>query len=162
MSDYEKILIGTSIPLMEVDDEEADLDYNLISNAEIDADFILIVDNIGGPEFKEIYLNLYNEIRSLEIENQRTLCHKLVDKIAEIYEFEFTPFLTFDLIEDINNFLEFVEFMEYDYIDYIASIISGLDLSILKKDTDLFLEVNWDRINSSIDSLTKNVYLFLI
>lgn len=155
MSEYEKNLIGRSIPLDEVDDDENDLDY-LIPEAEINADFIEIINNLGEEEFKFIFLNLYNEIKSLPFERQKELCQKLNDKIFEIYEFEFSPSLQFENQDDIDNFLNFIEFLEYDYIDIIAKIITDLDLNLLKKDPDKFLEDNYDIINSRINNLTEN------
>jgi len=154
MSDYEKVLIGDSIPLMEVDDEEdSTLNYELISDAEINADITDILQTFGKEEFKELYLNLYDEITNLPIETQRNLCEKLCDKIYELYEFEFTPILTFDDTVDTSNFLDFIEFLEFDYIYFLSEIIQGLDLNQLKKDLNLFLTMNWDRINISIDKL---------
>ena len=151
MSKYEETLIGDSIPLMEVDDDEdSNLNYDMISDAEINADFVDILDNFGKEDFKEIFLNLYNEVKSLEIEKQRFLCEKLVDKIYEVYEFDFSPLLTFDNEDDVDKFLKFIEFIEFDYIDFLAKIVIGLDLNQLKKDLYLFLVLNWDKIYDSI------------
>ena len=154
MSDYEKVLIGDSIPLMEDDDdEESTLNYELISDAEINADITDILQTFGKEDFKELYLNLYDEIISLPIEIQRNLCEKLCDKIYEIYEFEFTPILTFDDTIDTKNFLDFIEFLEFDYIYFLSIIVKGLDLNQLKKDLNLFLTMNLDRIINSINEL---------
>lgn len=151
MSKYEETLIGDSIPLMEVDDEEdSNLNYEMISDAEINADFSDIIDSFEKEDFKAIFLNLYDEIESLEVEKQRYLCEKLIDKIYEFYEFEFSPMLTFDDEEEINKFLKFIKFIEFDYIDFLAKIVSGLDLNQLKKDLNLFLTLNWDKIYDSI------------
>jgi len=151
MSNYEKILIGRSIPLDEVDDEESNLN-DLIPIAEIDADFVTIIDHLGTEEFKFIFLNLINEIKSLSFERQKELCQKLENKVLEIYDFEFSPILTFDNNEDINDFLEFIEFLEYDYIDFLANIIHGLDFNLLKKDLNNFLTLNFDKINLNINT----------
>ncbi len=43
MSDYEKILIGESIPLEEVDDEESNLN-DMIPVAELNADLTTIIN----------------------------------------------------------------------------------------------------------------------
>lgn len=150
MSNYEKVLIGNSIPLPEMDDEEFD---NQIEYAEIDADSATLIDNFGNEEFKYIYLNLYNEIRSLEIEKLRELCYKFIEKIKEYYDFEFTPIVTFDSSETIEKFLKFVEFIEFDYIDFFAKIIHGLDFNLLRKNLDKFIVFYWDKINLSINSL---------
>ena len=87
MSQYEEILIGRSIPLDQVDDDESNLD-DLIPIAEIDADFSDIINNIGTEEFKFIFLNLFDEIMNLSFEKKRELCQKLTDKVFEVYNFE--------------------------------------------------------------------------
>ena len=154
MSEYEKNLIGRSIPLDEVDDEN-DLDY-LIPEAEIYADFTEIINNLGEEEFKFIFLNLYNEIKSLSFERQKELCQKLNDKIFEVYEFEFSPSLQFENQIDIDNFLDFIEFLEYEYINILAKILAPFDLDLLKKDTNKFLDINFDGINTRINNLIEN------
>ena len=98
MSKYEESLIGNSTHLMEVDDEEDNLE------PEIDADILDISDHLGDVDFKFIYLNLYSEIQTLDNDKKKKLCQKLEVEFTKIYNFEFTPKLTFDSDEDINNF----------------------------------------------------------
>jgi hypothetical protein len=155
MSDYEKILIGESIPLEEVDDEESNLD-DMIPAAELNADLTTIINYFGTEEFKGLYLNLYNEIRSFELEKQRELCEKLISKISNDYSFDFFPQLTFDNKNDTEEFFKFIEFLEYDYIDFLSEIISGLDLELLKKDINEFLTLNWNQLVLKINSYQKN------
>jgi hypothetical protein len=155
MSDYEKILIGESIPLEEVDDEESNLD-DMIPEAELNADLTTIIKFFGTEEFKGLYLNLYNVIRSFELEKQRELCEKLISKISELYDFEFYPMLTFDNEDDIEIFLKFIEFLEYDHVDFLSEIISGLDLELLKKDLNKFLKLNWKQLSLRINLYQKN------
>ena len=155
MSDYEKILIGESIPLEEVDDEESNLN-DMIPVAELNADLTTIINYFGTEEFKGLYLNLYNEIRSFELEKQRELCEKLIDKISENYKFEFFPQLTFDNKNDTEEFFKFIEFLEYDYVDFLSEIISGLDLELLKKDINELLTLNWNQLVLKINSYQKN------
>lgn len=155
MSSYEEILIGRSTPLMEVDDEESSLDHD-ISEAILDADFYDIINHLNTKEFRNIYLNLYNEIIFLPFDDQKNLCDRLLNKIFEEYNFEFPPSLTFDNQNDINEFLKFVEFLEFNNIDFIASIITGLNLDLLKKNLDKFLEVNFESILVNIEKKLKN------
>ncbi len=155
MSDYEKILIGESIPLEEVDDEESNLN-DMIPVAELNADLTTIINYFGTEEFKGLYLNLYNEIRSFELEKQRELCEKLIIKISENYNFEFFPQLTFDNKNDTEEFFKFIEFLEYDYVDFLSEIISGLDLELLKKDINELLTLNWNQLVLKINSYQKN------
>ena len=156
MSDYDKVLIGRSTPIMEIDDEEGYLNFNLLTNAEIDADFIAIINYLGTEEFKSLHLNLYNEIKSLSLERQRELCQHLIIKVREIYSFEFTPMLTFDSFNDIDKFLKFIEFIEYDYIWFLAIILQGMDFKLLKKNLDLFLTQNWNKIYDKIETMNIN------
>ena len=155
MSQYEEILIGRSIPLDQVDDDESNLD-DLIPIAEIEADFADIIGHLGTEEFKFIFLNLYDEIMNLPFEKKRELCQKLTDKIYEVYNFDFSPLLTFDNEKDINDFFKFIEFLEYDYLDVIAQIIFELDLDLLKKDTNKFLKENITKIYININKLIIN------
>lgn len=155
MSDYEKILIGESIPLDEVDDEESNLD-DLIPQAEINSDFATIINYFGTEDFKPLYLNLYNEIRSLDLEKQRELCGKLIDKIFEKYDFNFFPQLTFDNEHETENFFKFIEFIEFDYIDFLSEIITDTDFNFLKKDVENFVITNWNILYKQIISYQKN------
>ncbi len=152
MSQYEQNLIGSFIPLMEVDDEES----RDIYESELYADILDIVDHLGNSDFKFIYLNLYDEIRNTDMDRKKELCEKLEVEFAKIYNFEFTPKLTFDSEEDIEKYLNFIEFIEYDNIDFLASLISGLDFSLLKKNVNEFISTNWVKINEKIDNLIEN------
>jgi hypothetical protein len=156
MSVYEKTLIGDSIPLMEVDDEESDLDYDLISKAEINADFSILVNKFGEDEFKSLFLNLINEIKILSFEDQRILCQKLLKNFTYLFDFNFFPQLSFDNIDDIDDFYKFICFLNYDYIDFLATIISGLDFELLKKDINVFLTLNWIIINERINNYQES------
>lgn len=156
MSQYEKLLIGQSIPLMEVDDEESDLNDDLINNAKSSADFYALTKEFGTENFKPLYLNLKNEIMNTEIERKRELCEKLLQEISKIYEFEFIPLITFDNDSDIDEFFDFIEFLEYDYVNFLATIIYGLDLNLLKKDIDKFLIMNWNTIFSKLNNYSDS------
>jgi hypothetical protein len=82
----------------------------MIPVAELNADLTTIINYFGTEEFKGLYLNLYNEIRSFELEKQRELCEKLIIKISENYNFEFFPQLTFDNKNDTEEFLNLLNF----------------------------------------------------
>lgn len=151
MGKYEENLISNSIPLMEVDDEEFDFD-----SIEINADILDLVDCFGTDEFKGIYENLSNEIKSLDLEKKRILCNKLMNKIFELYEFEFIPELTFDNEANMDDFLNFCKFLDYNYIRELSLIVEDFDLFLFKKDLDLFLEKYSDEIISKIDFLIDN------
>ena len=153
MSKYEETLIGNSMHIMEIDDE----DDKTNEDAQVDADFVDIVDHLGTEEFKYIYLNLYDEIRSgIDIDRQRELCEQLETKIFELYGFEFTPKIIFETYNDVNKFLKFIEFLEFDNIWFLSEIITGLDFDLLKRDLDKFLSLNWNEIDLKINYLIQN------
>jgi hypothetical protein len=156
MSKYEDILTGTSVPLLEVDDEDTNPEYNEISGAEVNADIVDIVDHLGTEDFQFLYLNLYTEIRTIPEEKQKELCTQLMDEFSKIYSFEFTPILTFDSSEDVEHFLKFIEFIEFDNIEFLSKLISGLNYDLLRKNTELFIESNWIQIEQKINNLTEN------
>lgn len=158
MSNYKQDLIGNSIQLMEVDDEE--FDYDSIT---IKSDINDLVNNFGKEDFKDIFLNLNNEINMMNFENKRELCRKLTEKVYEVYNFEFPKKLDFDNERDVDNFLKFIKFLEFDYINEISLIITNLNIDLLKKDISLFLKQNLDNIISKIDFLiNSNTFSMLI
>jgi len=153
MDSYDKILIGASIPLMETDEEQDDfyLDQKILS-AEIDADFESLIENFGTENFKILFLNLYNEILSLDLKKQRELCEKLNTKISEKEDFEFFPPLDFNNYLEVKNFLDFLQFINFNYINFLSLIISGLDFDLLRKDLNKFFSFNWKIIFSRIET----------
>lgn len=151
MSNYEKDLIGSSIPLMETDTEPSLVNNSLIYNAETNADNNDVIENFGKEGFKEIYLNNSNEIQLMSIDNQRDLCEKLSEKIYEMYSFEFSPKLDFDNNGIITEFFKFIEFLEFDYIDVLSIILEGGDFDFLKKDPEGFINKYWVEINNKIE-----------
>lgn len=153
MPNYEEILTGTTVPAL---DENEPIGYDPIEETEINADIVDITDHLGTEDFQFLYLNLYHEIRLLDLERQKRLCEILLDEFTKIYSFEFTPQLFFESINDVENFLKFIEFIEFDYIDFLADIIKGLDLSLLKSNTETFLKQNWFKLDAKINNLIEN------
>lgn len=159
MSSYEKSLIMADVQLLEVDDEE----QKSVDDITIQSDLLDLINNFGKDQFKEIYLNLYNEIRLMDIEKKKNFCNKLNEKIYEVYNFEFTPKLELINETEIEEFFEFIEFLEFDHISFIAEIIKDLDLNLLKNDLILFLNNNLKEILHRIDIfVNKNEKKFKI
>ena len=153
---YSKILVGTSIPLMEVDDEmEADLNGELIDYAKKSADFLEIINRIGEEDFKEIYFNLKHNIISSSIEEQKNLCREILKKISEVYDYTPNEKLNFDNIIVIKEIYDFIEFLEFDYIDFMGLLFKSFDLQKLKKDHDTVVEDNSEKLMDKIDSILK-------
>ena len=139
-----KTLIGSSTYIDQMDDEEQE---NRDVESSVNYDENEIINNIGKPEFKSVYLNLTNfdNIKNLSVESQRGFCHKILDKIIEVYEYEFMPLPKLDSQQNINNVYDLIEFLEYDHIDFFASIWAFLD-DISKVNLELYCKKNIEKI----------------
>ena len=157
-----KTLISSSEPLPEMEDEY-DGNDELIQNAEMQSSFIDIISSIGTEEFEYIYLNSINEIKTYDIKDQISLCLKILDKIKEIYKFEFLTTIDIISIDDVNNVYDFIEFLEYKNIDFLVSLFAGIVLDIRKEPVRMILDNNWLEIESRIlkGHFSQMISLFL-
>jgi hypothetical protein len=97
---------------------------------------INIQDNVGRPEFKNTYLNLIVDIKAQPFKLRRIFCQKMLDKIFEVYDFQFSE--SFDITSDvaIDKVLEFIEFIEYDNILFLSLVWEMLKADIMKVDIE--------------------------
>jgi hypothetical protein len=157
-----KVLLADSEPLPEMEDEY-DGNDELIDNAEQMSSFLDLVSAIGTEEFEFIYFNLISDIRKYPIENQILLCTKIIDKIKEVYGFEFIQKIYLETHEDVENVYKFIEFLEFDYIDFIVDLLTGIVNDIRKEPIRAIIEENWMEIESRIlkQNLSRLIFLFL-
>jgi hypothetical protein len=157
-----KVLISDSEPLPEMGGEIDGTD-DLIANAEMNSSFIDIILSIGTPEFQYIFNNLINDIKELDIKDQITLCIHIIDRIKEVYGFEFLEKIDLSSIEDVNNVYDFIKFLEYDNVDFLTYLFSGIIIDIRKEPVRMILDKNWSEIESKILSgnFSRLIYLFL-
>jgi len=113
------ILAGSSLPLPEQDDpDQVRLGYE----ASIEYDGMELVDSIDTAEFKETYMRVINGLKSQEIVDQRRLCLGILEKVKEVYEYEFLPFPELDNQVDMNNVYDLIKFLNYNYIGFYADV----------------------------------------
>ena len=157
-----KTLISSSEPLPEMEDEY-DGNDELIQNAEMQSSFIDIISSIGTEEFEYVYLNSINEIKKYDIKDQISLCLQILDKIKEIYKFEFLTNIEIITIGDVNNVYDFIEFLEFKNIDFLVSLFAGIVLDIRKEPVRMIIDSNWLEIESRIISgnFSRMISLFL-
>jgi len=141
-----KILLGNSLSIPEEDEvntgEYFFKKYNTV-NSDLDKDvlndmsalfsyyFSEILNYIGNDKFKLNYLMVKNEIKKeCSIKIQRRLCFAILEKINEIYNFEFPENLDLLNQDNIDDFLKFIEFLEYDNEKFILSIWTFLDTTL--------------------------------
>jgi hypothetical protein len=151
-----KILLGNSLPLPE---EDLD-DYQEDELAEEDAlrqyYFQIIVSAMGKDDFKNEFLSVFDIMqRENDYEKQKMLCIAMMEKVNEIYDFEFNENIDFTSEQEIEEFYEFVKFYEYDHEDFLVRVWKfvtdrfpkDLDTFIEKSENNIILEIE-DQIDS--------------
>jgi len=148
MKDTLETLIGSSIPLPEVED---DLEKDLESIAETRYEFEEVLNKIGEEDFKELYLVMKDSIKNREFKNQVVFCNNILDKLKERYSIEFSETLYFYSKEDINNLYIFLEFIEYNCINFFSDIWKFLEVDLRKIDIKKYCTENQDIIVKEIN-----------
>ena len=152
----EKILLGNSIPLPEVD-----VDENINDElAQIDALkgywFATVLNTIGKDVFKSNYLTVIDDMKNESfLKEQKGFCYAILEKIKNVYNFEFPIILEFDNLEQIHNLYQFLEFLEYDYEEFICNIWKFLKFDIFPKSIENFCKNNITKIIKQIDDQTS-------
>lgn len=143
-----KILYGSSVSPLEVDDEKLEGQQE---DASIQYDMQDTIDLIGTDDFKSSYMNVIGQFKALSIDYQKTFCIRALEKIEESYEFQFTPRPEFENQVQINNLYEILEFLEYDYIDFASGVWKFLKVELQGVDIDSYCKSNSDKVISEIE-----------
>lgn len=147
MKDNLETLIGSSIPLPEVED---DLEKDLDITAETRYEFEEVLDKIGEDDFKEIYLVFKNSIIQREFKNQVVFCNKILNGLKKIYDIEFPEIIYFNSKEDIQNMYIFLEFIEYNCISFFSDVWRFLNVDLRKIDIEKYCLDNKELIMKEI------------
>jgi len=159
-----QVLAGSSLPLPEQDDpDQNQLNYE----ASIEYDGMEVIDAIGMLEFKEIYTLFINNLKSQEIVDQRRLCLGILEKVKEVYDYEFLPHPELEHQLNMNNVYDLIKFLNFDYVDFFGDVWRYLKTDLKKTDVKKFCEKNSDKIIIEIEDqlnsrdLSEMVSLFL-
>lgn len=115
----------------------------------------------GTPDFMSIYLSSIDSIKIQYIKNQATLCMKLLDKIYEIYEYDFPETPTLNSQSDLNRVYDLVEFLEFDNEQFLINVWKSFNIkNLVKLDLDIFFYGNKDNINKLLEQITNNSLLY--
>ena len=135
--DAEEILLGNSIPIPEIDDEET---QNYIDVAEMQYDFLNFINTIGTDEFKSNYYNTIKNILSYSIKDQISFVRDVLNKINDLYDFEFIQKFDLDDLSDFKLLYEFIAFLEFNNVSFLSNFwLMFKDVNILKIDIKKFL-----------------------
>lgn len=152
---YSRALISSLFPLPEYDPDEDTENQEI--DPELEADMFDIINQIGTPEFKNLYLITNYSFKHIDLDTQIRFCFDIMDKILEVYGFISPTTLYYNSMNDIKNVYEFLEFLEFKNSLFLQIILTGLVSDIRKLDIDRFLEENWDRIINRINNVTKQI-----
>lgn len=151
--DTERILLGSSIPVFEV---EEDFDRDLAGEASLKYDLLNIINAIGTDNFKQVYLSSIQSVQE-ELEGfpeiQEAFFTELSEKIKQVYNFEFPVKLDFSNKGVVKDFYEFVEFLEFNYIEFLAKLWSFLNVDLRSLDIDSFCRDHPNLVTKEVDEI---------
>ena len=160
MDNKELVLLGSSMPLPELDPEENEW-------REIDAFkkyvSMTIRDNMGKPEFEIVYKSSLDVIDQMAMKEKVFLCQEVLKNIRDLYGYEF-PF-KIDLSEKLNIKKVFflLEFIEYGCVSFLADVWKRLDIDLRLIDIEGFVNNNIEQIIIQIETHVQDtIYSELI
>jgi len=110
-----------------------------------------IFDNLGEEEFKDLYMIGMEIIRNKTIKVQRKFSEQILDKISEVYDFEFPVKLELNTKYQLEEFYKFIEFLEFNSERFLSYVWKFLDNDIMKIDIDSYCITNADKVISEIE-----------
>ena len=141
--------IMTEPPGMDADEFEIEdrLTKAIYESSKIDAQ-----DHIGHDDFKYVWLLSKDDIQFDSIKRQAIFSEQILDKISEVYDFEFPINITLETQYEIENFYQFLEFLEYDNIKFLSYVWKFLTKkSVLNLDIEKFCRANADKIIKEVN-----------
>jgi hypothetical protein len=145
---YESLILGIDEYYEYDDSEDMDVqeEVGIYNYARIS-----IEDDLGTYDFKNTYINLIPDIKSNPFELRRIFCQKMLDKIFEVYDFQFPT--TQDVVSDsdIATVLQFIEFLEYDNVLFLSLVWEMLKADIMEVDIEAFCKRNENIIINEVE-----------
>jgi hypothetical protein len=153
MSDKsQEILLGQSvIPPERLDEDEDRIIDRTDQEAEYESNVIDILDHVGTTDFKFVYLDFIPQIKRQKFDRKRRFVQKLLEKIAEVYDFEFPYEVELDTKYEIDEMLLFVEFLEFDNIRFLSYVWGFLKQDLIRIDIWDYCQKNDMRIIKEVD-----------
>ena len=144
MSDKsQELLLGNSVqPPVRLDEDE---DQNgMIRNemAVFESSVTDIVDHVGHPDFKFIYWDLNNDIKQQPFKRKRRFVVEMLEKISEVYDFEFFAKPETDTDYEIEQIMLFIEFLEYDNYRFLSYVWKFLNQDLQTLDIEKYCNAN--------------------
>lgn len=147
----QEILLYTLVepPEFDADEEELEARYK---DAFYQSSKIDIQDKLNTNDFESTWEVLRSDIENETLDRQRIFAEQTLDKISDIYDFEFPYKITLDTQYEINEFYEFLEFLEYKNERFISGVWRFLKpVNLMRFDVENFCKTNSDKVIREID-----------
>jgi hypothetical protein len=161
-----EILIAGILTPDEMDNYEEDEDLRTLI-AIYESSSYDILDSMNKETFYNTYSVLKSDILSMSNIHKRIFLGKYLDKMEEVYGYQFPENPVYDTDETIAEMFKFIEFVEYDNLTLLRYVWKYLD-DILKVDIDKYVQENGKTIideltnqSNLLVTLTENVSVFL-
>jgi len=124
MSDKsQELLLGNSVQPTERLDEDEDQNGVLRNEKAVYESTVAdILDHVGHPDFKFIYLNAMPVIREQSFKRRYHLVQDLLKKVSEVYDYEFyekpETYTDYEL-DQVHLFIEFLEYNNFRFLSYV-------------------------------------------
>jgi hypothetical protein len=149
-----EILVAGVITPEEIDNYQEDEDRRALF-AIYESSTFDILDSMNKETFYDTYSVLKSDILSMPYTIQKIFIDKYLDKMGEVYEFEFSPKLVYDTDMAIREMFTFIEFVEYNSLTVLTYVWKYLD-DIMKVDIDKYVRKNSKIV---IDEITNQANL---
>jgi len=144
MSDKsQELLLGNSVQPPERLDEDEDQN-GMIRNetAVYESSVTDIIDHVGHPDFKFVYLDLILDIKQQPFKRKRRFTVDFLDKVADYYDFQFFEKPEDDTDYEINQILLFAEFLEFDNFRFLSYVWRFLKQNLQTIDVEKYCKAN--------------------
>jgi hypothetical protein len=152
---YEALILGIDEYYEYDDSEDMDIqeEVGIFNFARIS-----IEDDLATNDFKNTYLNLIPDIKDKSFELKRIFCQKMLDKIFEIYDFQFPTAQDIATDADMARVLEFIQFLEYDNVLFLSFVWEMLKVDITKVDIEVMCKRKENIIINEVEEQVETHY----
>lgn len=144
MSDKsQELLLGdTVMPPERLDEDEDDYQSFIDTQAIYDSGVADIMDHVGYPDFKFTYYQTLPDIQVQYFKRRRRFVQKMLEKISEVYDFEFYEKPELNTDYQLGQALLFIEFLEYDNFRFLSYVWRFLKQDLQKIDIEKYCKAN--------------------
>jgi hypothetical protein len=161
-----ELLISGSITPPEMDnyeeDEEIRQRWGIYESSTYD-----ILEQINKETFQDTYVILKSDITSFEPKFQVFFLQKYLEKMYEVYEFQFLQNPKFEDDDSVEQMFKFIEFVEFDNLHFLKYVWRYLD-DIMDVNIPEYVHKNWKSVieeitnqSNLLTTINENVSEFL-